>query len=191
MVARSSVSWLALFGSLCLSALVAWQAVERLTRPWPGPGIEAALPAESNSAALPVDAGPVPRASPGLEELLRRPLFRPDRRPPAPPPAAPAPVPAALPPPSPPLFLGVVIDGSVRLALVKLLGDEEAGYYAQGEKVGSWRILAIEPRSLLVEAAGGRVRLPLFSAEQAGPAVPGERASPPGGTGLIVGPANR
>jgi hypothetical protein len=113
------------------------------------PGVE---PVSLPPLPITATAAPVP----DVTELGTRPLFLAARRPI--PPEAPAPAKAAAPPPPPPpaptttmTLLGIVDGPAGRVALVKPQ-DGAAIRVEEGEKLGSWQVMRIEPDHLTLRA---------------------------------------
>jgi general secretion pathway protein N len=112
--------------------------------PDPG-GLSAARPAGVDAAP----PGVAPRPAVPESAILDRPLFSATRRPPpAPAPAPEAAAPPASPPPPPPpelgiALVGIVLDGTARIAILRPLDGQPALDLREGEAVGGWRVIRI------------------------------------------------
>lgn len=94
------------------------------------------------------DAAAQPRSTQDAQAILARPLFRPDRRPPSVK-AAPS-IAATL-----PRLSGILIGRGFRLALFAV-GSGKTRIVAQGGRIAGYRIVAIDPASVVLDGAGGR-----------------------------------
>jgi hypothetical protein len=99
----------------------------------------------------------------GLSATRDRPLFSSTRRPP--PPVALAPEPALPPPPPNVAFLGVVMDGSEAIAVVRARPSGEFTRVQIGDDVGGWKVSQIAGRQLVLSLEGRFATFTLFSGE--------------------------
>jgi len=126
-----------LMGGICLALLCV------LIYEWMLPPSLAAVPALAGRVR--VALAPLPMASPSppieaFDAINARPLFKPDRRPvDLPPPAQGA---ADAPPPTVSL-IGVIIDGSRRLALLRVPQSPMAVSASVGDDVQGWHVAAV------------------------------------------------
>lgn len=132
-----------------LAAGLAGLAGVELRAPFPAgapPGHHpTSLPA-STPAAADADARPAPKQA--GRAILARPLFRPDRRPPS---VETAPVATA----KLPRLSGILIGRGFRLAL--FAGESgKTRIAAKGERIAGYRIVAINPASVVLAGADGR-----------------------------------
>jgi hypothetical protein len=100
----------------------------------------------------------------GLSATRDRPLFSPSRRPP-PPPVAVVREPALPPPPPNVAFLGVVMDGSEAIAVVRARPSGAFTRVQIGDDVGGWKVSQIAGRQLVLSLEGRFATFTLFSGE--------------------------
>jgi Type II/IV secretion system protein len=147
---RAALGGLSIAAGLALGSAPA-VAIDLIPQPQPG-----AVPANP-LATQPLD---------GLSATRDRPLFSSNRRPP-PPPVALAPAPALPPPPPNVAFLGVVMDGSEAIAVVRARPSGEFTRVQIGDDVGGWKVSQIAERRLVLSLEGRFATFTLFSGEGA------------------------
>ncbi|MBL6854210.1 MAG: hypothetical protein ISQ86_12550 [Alphaproteobacteria bacterium] len=151
---------------------------------WMIPPAKATVPALRGRTRVAVP--PLPLANPSLpieafDVINARPLFKPDRKP-VPPPPTPAEAAAAPPPPPTLSLVGVIIDGSRQLALLRVPQSPLAVSASVGDDVAGWRVTAVYPDHIVLRRDTTEMAFSLNSnrpSDLADDQAPPDRAKPP------------
>lgn len=144
LVTPAEAMLLALCSGLVLALTIALGAPLTALNP---PLLHAHLPTASSLQAPPFAAPPLANFSVINERLVFNPLRQPIQPPPS------KDKDSAAPPPPPSLALvGIIIDGSQRLALIKLLGAPFAAGFGVGAEVEGWHIKEIDADAVVLES---------------------------------------
>lgn len=169
-----------LLGGICLVLLGV------LTYEWMIPPAEATVPTLPGRTRIAV--APLPLANPSqpvgaFDVINARPLFKPDRKP-VPPPPTPGEAVAAPPPPPTLSLVGVIIDGSRQLALLRVPQSPLAVSASVGDDVAGWRVTAVYPDHIVLRRDTAEMTFSLNGNRPTDPAddqapAPPDHAKPP------------
>lgn len=113
------------------------------------PGAAPQVDARARSAELATALDKKPAA--GFRETVERPLFHPTRRPVER--AAPAPA-ETQGDPGGMRLVGVSAVGGQKRALIRITGDAQGRWIAEGEALDGWKLKSVKDRSVIIESAG-------------------------------------
>jgi len=106
------------------------------------------------------------RAPEQNDPVLARPIFFPSRKPFEPPPAQAGTTPPAPPPPDPRFVVdGIMLTGGARRAHLRQPHESDGGWHKQGQVVDDWTIVQIDAAGIVLEQAGVRFAMRLYSSE--------------------------